>query len=72
MFILRPYKISMSSPRAFDGSVAENYDAFLGPVLFEPFAIDLASRVNVQDCQMVLEIAAGTGRRALMVFMTRQ
>ncbi len=30
---------------AFVGSVPENYDRFLGPVLFEPYARELAGRV---------------------------
>lgn len=44
----------------FAGSVPSNYDRYLGPVLFEPYAVDLASRVkNAKD---ILEIACGTGR----------
>ena len=46
---------------AFVGSIPENYDQHLGPVLFEPYATDLASRVNVPPKASVLEIACGTG-----------
>ena len=37
------------------------YDRWLGPVLFEPYAADLARRVAARAPQRVLEIAAGTG-----------
>jgi len=42
----------------FTGSVPEFYDRELGPVLFEPYARDLAGRV---DGPRVLELACGTG-----------
>jgi len=46
----------------FTGSMPENYDRYLGPAHFEPFADDLAGRV-VAACPQsaVLEIACGTG-----------
>jgi len=48
---------------AFTGqSVAEKYDRYLGPLLFEPFAKDLASRIKGKKYGDVLEIACGTGR----------
>jgi len=51
----------MSSEVArFVGSIPELYDRHLGPVLFEPYARDLAARLG--DAQRVLEVAAGTGR----------
>lgn len=46
---------------AFTGSVPENYDRYLGPALFEPYALDLAGRVEVSEGAAVLEIACGTG-----------
>ena len=46
---------------AFTGSIPELYDRHLGPVLFEPYARDLAARVPT-GARDVLEIAAGTGR----------
>lgn len=46
---------------AFVGSIPENYDRYLGPVLFEPYAADLAARLKVADNASVLEIACGTG-----------
>lgn len=46
---------------AFVGSIPELYDRYLGPVIFEPYAIDLARRVP-PGSRRVLELAAGTGR----------
>jgi ubiquinone/menaquinone biosynthesis C-methylase UbiE len=46
---------------AFVGSIPENYDRYLGPVLFEPYAADLAARVSVPKGASVLEVACGTG-----------
>jgi ubiquinone/menaquinone biosynthesis C-methylase UbiE len=45
----------------FDGSIPENYDRYLGPVLFEPYALDLAGRVDTEAAADVLELACGTG-----------
>lgn len=45
----------------FDGAIPENYDRYLGPVLFEPFAKDIAARLPSEDLKDVLEIACGTG-----------
>jgi ubiquinone/menaquinone biosynthesis C-methylase UbiE len=50
-----------SDTTRFSGSVPELYERHLGPVLFEPYARDLARRVPAA-AQSVLEIAAGTGR----------
>ncbi|HYT49983.1 MAG TPA: methyltransferase domain-containing protein [Pyrinomonadaceae bacterium] len=46
---------------AFVGSIPENYDRYLGPVLFDPYAADLAARVDVPEGGAVLELACGTG-----------
>jgi len=45
----------------FSGSVPANYDKYLGPVLFEPYAVDLAARLPAGDGLRVLELACGTG-----------
>lgn len=45
----------------FGGSIPENYDRYLGPSFFEPFANDMAARLNPKRHQKVLEIACGTG-----------
>ena len=46
---------------AFVGSIPENYDRYLGPVLFEPYAKDLAERIRVPAVGSLLEVACGTG-----------
>lgn len=46
---------------AFVGSVPENYDRYLGPVLFEPYAEDLVERLRLSENAAVLELACGTG-----------
>jgi ubiquinone/menaquinone biosynthesis C-methylase UbiE len=50
-----------SSAAEFSGSVPAFYDRYLGPVLFEPYAADLVSRLPTSDGLRVLEIACGTG-----------
>lgn len=47
--------------RAFTGSIPELYDRYLGPMLFEPYAAELASRFRGFQ-GILLETAAGTGR----------
>jgi len=44
----------------FTGSVPQFYDRYLGPFLFEPYAKDLARRLDGFDGEL-LEVAAGTG-----------
>ena len=43
-------------------AIAEKYDEYLGPLLFEPFAQDLADRIKGKNYSEVLELACGTGR----------
>ena len=45
----------------FSGSIPEAYDRYLGPLLFEWSAQDMAVRVAAFSPRRVLEIAAGTG-----------
>lgn len=54
----------MSKPgtdTAFAGSIPEFYDSVLVPLIFEPYAVDLARRVAALGPSRVLETAAGTG-----------
>lgn len=54
----------MSGPESdtmFGGSIPELYERHLVPLIFEPYAADLASRVAAAPATRVLEIAAGTG-----------
>jgi ubiquinone/menaquinone biosynthesis C-methylase UbiE len=52
----------------FSGSIPSLYDRYLGPLIFEPYAEDLASRLTALKPPRVLEVAAGTGivTRALL------
>jgi SAM-dependent methyltransferase len=45
----------------FAGSIPEVYDKYMVPLIFEPYAIDLAKRLAGLPLTHVLEIAAGTG-----------
>ncbi|MFZ4288556.1 class I SAM-dependent methyltransferase [Variovorax sp. HJSM1_2] len=49
------------SPQTFSGSIAQLYEQYLVPLIFEPYAIDLARRIMALQPSAVLEIAAGTG-----------
>ncbi|WP_165871356.1 class I SAM-dependent methyltransferase [Flaviaesturariibacter flavus] len=51
----------MSSASAYTGNIPQNYEEYLGPVLFEPYAEDLAARVP-PGITSLLELACGTGR----------
>lgn len=45
----------------FAGSIPLLYERYLVPMIFAPYAADLAARVAARQPQRVLEIAAGTG-----------
>jgi ubiquinone/menaquinone biosynthesis C-methylase UbiE len=45
----------------FSGSIPALYDRYLGPLIFAPYAQDLAGRLTAFDARRVLETAAGTG-----------
>lgn len=47
--------------KLFAGSIPEIYERFLVPLIFEPYACDLAERLAKLDPRDVLETAAGTG-----------
>ena len=49
------------SDKGFTGSIPALYDRYLGPMLFEPYAVDLAARIAAFAPTAVLETAAGTG-----------
>ncbi|MEO8442931.1 MAG: class I SAM-dependent methyltransferase [Betaproteobacteria bacterium] len=52
---------SADTDKVFAGSVPKFYDRFLVPLIFEPYAADLANRLGSRSLSRVLEIAAGTG-----------
>ena len=54
----------MGSPdidTVFAGSIPTLYETYLVPLIFEPYAADLANRLASRSPTRVLEIAAGTG-----------
>jgi ubiquinone/menaquinone biosynthesis C-methylase UbiE len=50
-----------TTDRVFAGSIPEIYDRLMVPMIFEPYARDLAERLASVQPQHVLETAAGTG-----------
>jgi ubiquinone/menaquinone biosynthesis C-methylase UbiE len=50
-----------ATDKIFAGSIPEVYDRFLVPLIFEPYARDLAERLAQVKPHDVLETAAGTG-----------
>jgi SAM-dependent methyltransferase len=55
---------TMSSPdtdKIFSGSIPKLYETHLVPLIFKPYAEDLADRLASRSLTRVLEIAAGTG-----------
>lgn len=53
--------VMLGTDKVFAGSVPENYDRFMVPLIFQPFAIDLAKRAASFSPKAVLETATGTG-----------
>ncbi|MBS0521600.1 MAG: methyltransferase domain-containing protein [Proteobacteria bacterium] len=51
----------LETDKVFAGSIPENYDRHMVPLIFEPFAADLARRAASLSPAAVLETAAGTG-----------
>ena len=51
----------MQQDKVFVGSVAKLYESHMVPLIFEPYAGDLARRLASRKPSRVLEIAAGTG-----------
>ena len=47
--------------KVFTGSIPTLYETYLVPLIFEPYAVDLVSRLASRSLTRVLEIAAGTG-----------
>jgi len=51
----------LENDTAFAGSIPENYDRYMVPLIFEPYAIDIARRAASLSPSAILEIAAGSG-----------
>src|SRR5258705_1823672 len=52
---------SASEDKIFAGSIPKLYETYLVPLIFEPYAADLAERLKSRPLSRVLEVAAGTG-----------
>jgi ubiquinone/menaquinone biosynthesis C-methylase UbiE len=51
----------VATDKLFAGSIPETYDRYLVPLIFEPYARDLAERIAGAAPRDILETAAGTG-----------
>ena len=51
----------LEADKVFAGSIPENYDRYMVPLIFEPYAGNLAQRAASLSPSAVLETAAGTG-----------
>jgi ubiquinone/menaquinone biosynthesis C-methylase UbiE len=51
----------VATDKVFSGSIPEIYDRLMVPLIFEPYARDLADRIGKVNPARVLETAAGTG-----------
>jgi len=51
----------LEADRVFAGSIPENYDRYLVPLIFAPYAADIARRAASLSPSCVLETAAGSG-----------
>jgi ubiquinone/menaquinone biosynthesis C-methylase UbiE len=60
-----------ATDKAFTGTIPEIYERLLVPLIFEPYARDLAGRIGKEKPTRVLETAAGTGvlTRALVALL---
>jgi SAM-dependent methyltransferase len=52
---------SNATDKIFAGSIPKLYESHLVPLIFEPYAVDIARRLASRSPTRVLEIAAGTG-----------
>ena len=48
--------------RVFTGSIPKFYDTYLVPLIFAPYAADLAQRLRGRQLERVLEVAAEVWR----------
>ena len=51
----------LETDKVFAGSIPENYDRYMVPLIFQPYAADLAQRAASLSPSAVLETTAGTG-----------
>jgi len=55
-------KSGSSTDFSFSGSIPGHYEQYLGPMFFEPYAIEVAKRIDPPSVHFALELASGTGR----------
>src|SRR6267378_2898263 len=53
--------ISLPPPN-FTGPIPEHYERVLGPLFFEPYALEISRLIDPSTVSFALEIASGTGR----------
>ncbi len=58
---IRQDQTMSETDKLFAGSIPGIYEAQLVPLIFEPYAADLAARLKFRPLSRVLEVAAGTG-----------
>ena len=51
----------LETDKVFAGSIPENYDRYMVPLIFEPYAADMAKRAASLSPSAVLETATGSG-----------
>ena len=59
--ILGYHRRVATNDEAFTGSIPKIYETYLVPLIFRPYADDIARRLTARAPSRVLEIAAGTG-----------
>jgi SAM-dependent methyltransferase len=66
--------MTADSDKVFAGSIPKFYETYLVPMIFEPYAADLAKRLVSRPVTRLLEVAAGTGvvTRALAAALPEQ
>ena len=52
----------MEQNASFAGTIPAYYEKYLGSFLFEPYALDIVSRLQAKKYPQILELACGTGR----------
>lgn len=52
----------MATSLFFGGNISQHYEDYLGAFVFEPFAADLAKRLNLTGVSNMLELGCGSGR----------
>lgn len=55
-------KTGLFDALTFSGSIPGHYEQYLGPMFFEPYAIEIAKRIDPSSVKVAVELACGTGR----------